>query len=290
MKKNITSRKLTIAAAAVAAAAILAVPVATPAQATPAQATGHAQAAPAKQTAACKKATRTLAKARTRYQQARHQPSASGLKSAWNALRKAKSAKAKACAAKRPAQMTIEEKYLWSLPAYDPQRPDWVRPADGSGLPGSNYVPTTVIGGCPVTVSDTWIVQRESYYADGSQAAPVYSVITAVTNPQPTNQWLRVSVEFVDQNGNRVAANTYWTDYNGTRWPYDDPNAPLFNMVAQAVNWSYGGRNNEGGNRGIWVQDVVGVNGSNWNTVRPVSAKVECLKEKPADAGGFGRT
>ena len=162
-----------------------------------AQAATPTAVAVAKASPKCVKATKKAKVAKQAYSKARRSGNVNTVTAAYTKWRKAVYNKQVACAAPTPsAEISVP-----SSPSGNPNdtRPSgWTRPADGSGLPGSNAVGVTVQGGCPVTVSKYEFRKRQ--YTDDPNIVS-WSLSLRVQNYSKDAHTVRIVVTAVDASG-----------------------------------------------------------------------------------------
>lgn len=178
--------------AAIAVGVTLALGVSVPASAT------TVSAAPAVvKSAACVKATNNLTVAKKSLEKARKSGNTKTIKVATARYNKAKKVRTNAC---KPAATGFSKPYgnanTFSGYPYDPRPVNWVKPADGSGLPGSNLTQVTNANNCSVAVHK---VEFETSARTGQ-----VKVIAHYTNNAPMYVKASIVVDVVDNNGNPV--------------------------------------------------------------------------------------
>ncbi|MDD2818650.1 MAG: hypothetical protein PHN51_07640 [Candidatus Nanopelagicales bacterium] len=155
-----------------------------------------------RKSAPCAKATKDLAAAKKALFVAMRKPhNARGVKNAEIRYQKARKKKTAACkvTAKSPEVTGAIREFgtanTFSGYPYDPRPVNWVKPADGSGLPGSNVPQVTNVNNCPVAVHN---VEFKTSDRTGQVTA-----IARYTNNAP--MYVKASiVDVVDNNGNPV--------------------------------------------------------------------------------------
>lgn len=175
----------------------------------------------------CRKATARVASAKKVYVKAKSSGNLRAFTSAYKKWRQAVHNQQVACSAPPPAKVVVP-----SSPSGHPndQRPvGWVRPADGSGLPGSNAAGVTVQDSCPVTVSRYEFRTRQ--YTDDPNIVS-WSLSLRVQNFSKDAHTVRVVVTAVDASGKPFFdkwagdMNPLWNDKTKVE-PYVDGSSTL---------------------------------------------------------------
>lgn len=163
--------------------------------------------------AKCVKATKNVAVAKQNLAKARKSGNAKTIKVATVSFNKAKKVRAAAC---KVTSTGFTKPYgnsnTFSGYPYDPRPVNWVKPADGSGLPGSNLTQVTNVNNCPVAVHKVEFVTSAR---TGQTKAVAY-----YTNNAPFYVKASIVVDAVDNNGTPV--------YNGMK---------IVDGSLQAGNW-----------------------------------------------------